>query len=67
MRNTITSTEKAIEFLAEVSENSSLNERLQQVKTPEDILQIAREQGYEFTPDEMQAAAEAVNSFDELT
>ncbi|MCA1991998.1 MAG: Nif11-like leader peptide family natural product precursor [Coleofasciculus sp. S288] len=31
------STEKAIEFLAEVSENSSLNERLQQIKTPEDI------------------------------
>ena len=54
------STERAVEFIAETAQNSSLQERLQQVKTPEDILQIAREQGYEFTAEEMNLATQAV-------
>ena len=54
--------ENAIEFLAEASQNSSLQERLQQVNTPEDILQIAREQGYEISADDMKLATQAAEA-----
>ena len=61
------SAERAVEFLAEAGQNSSLQERLQQVKTPEDVLQIAREQGYEISAEDMQVATQAVNSSEELS
>ena len=61
------SAERAVEFLAEAGQNSSLQERLQQVKTPEDVLQIAREQGYEISAEDMQLATQAANSSEELS
>lgn len=52
----------ALQFLSEAYTNPSLKTQIEQVKTTGDLLKIAKGQGYDFTADEVKAAAETAKS-----
>ena len=45
-------------FLAKVKADTSLQEKLKAAKSPEDVVGIAKEQGYEFTADKITELSE---------
>ena len=45
-------------FLAKVKGDSNLQEKLKAAKSPEDVVGIAKEQGYEFTADKITELSE---------
>ncbi|GAB4535394.1 MAG: hypothetical protein Tsb0014_22330 [Pleurocapsa sp.] len=61
------STENAIEFLAEVAENASLQEKLKATKNSDELIALAKEQGYEVSAEDFQAIKEIADSNEELS
>ncbi len=53
---------KALEFFNQAAENPALQKRLQQAQAPADFLNIAREQGYSLTLEDLNAATLAIES-----
>lgn len=47
------SKQSCVEFLTQVTKTSSLKEKLQQVESPADIINLAREEGYIITEEEI--------------
>ncbi|GAB4535393.1 MAG: hypothetical protein Tsb0014_22320 [Pleurocapsa sp.] len=58
------STENAINFLAQVDENTSLQEKLKAIKTPDELIALAKEQGYEVSAEDFKAAKEMIDDSD---
>ena len=52
------SLEKLKAFLEKVKGDPSLQEKLKAAKSPEDVVGIAKEQGYEFTADKISLSEE---------
>ena len=45
-------------FIAKVKDDQSIQEKLKAAKTPEDVVDIAKEHGYEFTAEHMTQLSE---------
>ena len=46
-------------FLAKAKDDQSIQDKLKAAKSPEDVVSIAKEHGYEFTADKMTELSEA--------
>ena len=45
-------------FIAKAKDDQSIQDKLKEAKTPEDVVDIAKEHGHEFTQDHMQKLSE---------
>jgi predicted ribosomally synthesized peptide with nif11-like leader len=49
------SIQSATEFMNHVEANTSLQEKLEPINSPEELIRLARQEGYEFTTEEIKS------------